>query len=482
MGIERAFVYGLAVAGEATVRALRRRGVEVVVADDAVDDPKRTTAERLGVDLVETPEPDELRELLGSVDVFAPAPGLPETHRSFAVADDLGVDVVTEIELAYRWEQERSGGPRPMLAITGTDGKTTTTLMTVEMLRAAGVRTVDAGNTSTPLVDAIDIGSGSDDPALASEPLDAFVVECASFRLAWTPTFRPDAGAWLNLTPDHLNWHRSMESYEAAKARIWANQRPDDVAIGHAGDGRVAARLAQAPGQRRTFGGTDADYRLEGTTLVGPDGPIADRSDMRRSLPHDVDNALAAAALVLETGLATVDHVRAALGTFVGPPHRIEHVATVDDVAWFNDSKATTPHSASVAIHAFERIVLIAGGKDKEVDLSPMAAEPHRVDAVVALGQTRDAVAGHFAAADPNIPVDTVETLDRAVECAARRAVPGSTVLLSPGCASLDQYRSFEERGDEFLRLVSQVTGARTRLDDPVGSPPTPRPEGNHPR
>lgn len=461
----RALVYGLAVAGRSTVRALRRRDVEVVVADDRVDDDTRRAADELGVELVDSPDVDRLTQLLGSVDLYAPAPGIPEDHRSIVLALELGVDVASEVELAHRWEQDRPGGPRPMLAVTGTDGKTTTTLMAAAMLEAAGVSSIDAGNTSTPLVDAIDARRADGTPAY-----DAFVVECASFRLAWTPTFRPDAGAWLNLSPDHLDWHRDLGSYERAKAQIWANQRPDDVAIGFLPDETVMRHLAVAPGRRRTFGDATADYRVDGDQLVGPDGPIAHRSAMRRALPHDVSNALAAAALVIESGLADREAVAAALADFVGPPHRLEHLATVDGVDWFNDSKATTPHAASVAIRAFDDVVLIAGGKDKQVDLSSMAAESRRVSSVVALGQTRDAIAAHFSAADPSIEVSIVDDLDRAVDVAAASARPGQTVLLSPGCASLDMYGSFEERGDHFRRLVADRTGSSSSASSTTSS------------
>jgi UDP-N-acetylmuramoylalanine--D-glutamate ligase len=371
---------------------------------------------------------------------------VPETHAVVAAAQALGVELVSEIELAYRWEQERPGGPRPMLAITGTDGKTTTTLLAVEMLRAAGLRTVDAGNTSTPLVDAIGLD------------LDAFVVECTSFRLAWTPTFRAEGAAWLNLAPDHLNWHRSMETYETAKARVWANQRVDDAAIGFVDDPAVMGRLQRAPGRRLTFGVRDADYRVEDAMLVGPRGAIAPVAAMQRSLPHDVTNALAAAALVLETGLATTDAITAALASFSGPPHRLEHLGTWGDVSWYNDSKATTPHAARAAIRSFTGLTLIAGGYDKGVDLSSMAVDVDGIDAVIAIGDTAAAVAAAFA----EVPhVEIVGGLDDAVGAAATIARPGSTVLLSPGCASFDQYSGFEARGDHFRSLVLERFGAQ---------------------
>ena len=442
--MSRALVYGLAVAGESTVRALLRRGVDVVVADDVVDEQRTGLAAELGVDLLERPDVDTLRSLISSCDLVSPAPGVPETHDVVTIAHTLGVELVSEIELAYRWEQDRPGGPRPMLAITGTDGKTTTTLLAVEILRAAGLRTVDAGNTSTPLVDAIE------------QDLDAFVVECTSFRLAWTPTFRAEAAVWLNLAPDHLNWHRSMDTYEAAKAQVWANQRPDDVAIGFVDDPVVMARLGSAPGRQVTFGAHGADYRVDDDRLVGPNGVIARVGAMKRSLPHDITNALAASALVSETGLAHTDAIADALASFSGPAHRLEHLGTWAGVAWYNDSKATTPHAASAAIRSFGGLILIAGGYDKGVDLGSMAAETAGVDAVIAVGDTGPAVAAAFAGVDR---VQIVDDLADAVDVAAAIARPGSTVLLSPGCASFDQYTGFEARGDHFRGLVLERFG-----------------------
>ncbi len=443
--MSRALVHGLAVAGESTVRALLRHGYDVVVADDDVDDRRRGLAGQLDVELLDRPGAAELRHVIASCDLVSPAPGVPETHGVVAAARAAGVELVSEIELAHRWECERPGGPRPMLAITGTDGKTTTTLLAVEMLRAAGVRTIDAGNTSTPLVDAITMD------------LDAFVVECTSFRLAWTPTFRAEGAAWLNLAPDHLNWHRSMDTYEAAKAQVWANQTADDVAVGFVDDPIVMRRLRSAPARQVTFGASGADYRVADGQLVGPNGSIAPVSSMRRSLPHDLTNALAASALVLETGLASTDAIVSALGSFTGPPHRLEHVGTWNDVAWYNDSKATTPHAAVAAIRSFDHLVLIAGGYDKGVDLNAMAGDVAGVDAVVAMGDTASAVAAAFV----GVPrIDVVTDLAAAVDVAASIAEPGATVLLSPGCASFDQYTGFEARGDHFRSLVLERFGA----------------------
>ena len=442
-------VYGLGLAGAATVRALQRRGAEVVTVDD--DERRRAVADELGVELIVAPDADELARRVAVADLVVPAPGVPETHPLFATARAAGRPVVSELELAYEWEQSRVGGPRPMLAVTGTDGKTTTTLMAVAMLQAGGVGAVAAGNTDVPLVEAVD-----------DDELDAFVVECASFRLAWTERFRADAAAWLNLAEDHLNWHRSMATYEAAKARIFSQQRPSDVAIGHVADPVVMAHLRAAPGRQRTFGLDSGDYRVEGTgsaaELVGPTGPLASVASLRRALPHDVTNGLAAAALVLETGLVGPAAVASALGRFDGPPHRIELVGDADGVQWYDDSKATTPHAASAAIRAFDHVVLIAGGLNKGLDLSPMAAEPRRIRTVVAIGTAAGDVAAAFAGV---APVMTAASMADAVDQAGRAAHPGDVVLLSPGCASFDWYPDggYPARGDDFTRHVREWLG-----------------------
>ena len=443
----RGLVYGLAVAGAATVRAMSRRGIDVIAVDDTDTPARRQLAGDLGVDLHIAPDDAELGSLVAASDVVVPAPGVPEDHRVMYAARAGGVRLASELELAYEWEQDRPGGPRPMLTVTGTDGKTTTTLWAVEMLTAAGVRSVAAGNTEVPLVTAIDMD------------LDAFVVECTSFRLALTEHFRGEAAAWLNLAPDHLNWHRSMDTYGDAKNQLFANQRPDDVAIGFARDAEVMRRLAAAPARHVTFGADDSDYRVAGDALVGPRGELAPVASLRRRLPHDLTNGLAAAALVLGAGLADQEAVAAGLAGFAGPAHRIELVGEADGVAWYNDSKATTPHAASVAIAGFEHVVLIAGGRNKGLDLSPMAdastvGNADRVRAVVAIGEAADIVADAFGGRD--VPILRASSMPDAVDVAGAAARPGDVVLLSPGCASFDWYPDggYEARGDHFRDLV----------------------------
>jgi UDP-N-acetylmuramoylalanine--D-glutamate ligase len=315
--------------------------------------------------------------------------------------------------------------------------------MTAEVLRCAGLKAEAVGNTETPLVAALDTD------------VDAFVVECSSFRLNWIDHFRSEASVWLNLAPDHQNWHVSMEAYEQSKARMWRNNRPTDVAVGNAGDPVVMRNLTKAAGRRLTFGSADADYRLQGTTLTGPLGALLERTSMTRDLPHDVNDALAAAAIAIESGLANPAAVAEALAAFEYPPHRIELVGRFAGVAWYNDSKATTPHAALTAIRGFTDIVLLAGGRNKGLDLASLATEHARVKAVVALGEAAPIVRDVFTAW---CPVGEATSMPAAVEMAAAFAEPGDTVLLSPACASFDWYPDggYPARGDDFKRLVHE--------------------------
>ncbi len=446
---DTALVYGIALAGDALAAQLARRGWTLLIADDLATDAKRRIAAAFGTELVEAPTEEQIVELVATADIVCPAPGVPETHAVVMAAVASGTPLRTEIDLAYEWEQQRQGGPRPMLAVTGTDGKTTTTLLTAHMLGAAGRRVAAVGNTEVPLAAALD------------DDVDVFVVECSSFRLNWLQSFRAEASVWLNLAPDHQNWHTSMASYEAAKARMWSHRRPTDVAIGWAGDPTVMANLRAAGGATRTFAASGADYRIEAGNLVGPAGFIAEVAGMTRALPHDVTNALAAAALVLETGLATPADIQRALATFRHPPHRIEPLGTIGGVRWFNDSKATSPHAALTAIRSFDRIVLLAGGLNKGLDLASLACEHARVKAVVGLGKAAAEVTGPFEA---YCPTRIATSMAQAVQFADEFAETGDVVLLSPACASFDWYPSggYPARGEDFKQLVRALNDTRS--------------------
>ena len=438
------FVFGLAVAGRAVATSLRERGIEVVVGDDNLTREHQSFAQSIGAQVVDIARDGELQRVMSSVSVLSPAPGVPENHGVIQGARENGVSIQSEIEIAYRMEQLRSGGSRPMVAITGTDGKTTTTLMANAMLRAAGLRAEAVGNTEVPLIE-----------SLATDA-QAFAIECSSFRLEHTEQFRVPASAWLNIAPDHLDWHSSFQKYFDAKAKMWANCLPNDVVVAPIDDVNIYAVARASAARVVTFGALGGDYRVIENEMCGPSGSIMKISRMKRSLPHDVTNALAAAAVCIESGLANVEQVAHALEHFENAPHRIQFVAEIGGVRWFNDSKATSPHAASVALRAFDSIVLIAGGKNKGLDLSQMASEPHRMRAVVAIGASADDIARAFSGV---CTVVKAENMNSAVLQANELSRNGDVVVLSPGCTSYDWYSNYGERGEDFMNCVRELSG-----------------------
>lgn len=441
-------VLGLGITGRAVARALVHHGEGVIAVDDGPSAAGRALAQELGIALVEAPDGEALRALVGGVAAVLPSPGVPDHHPVFSLAAELRVPILSEFDLAARWDA------RPRVAITGTNGKTTVTELVRSMLTASGRSAVAVGNTEVPLVAAID------DPTV-----DVFVVEASSFRLLHSHHFAPDVGTWLNLAPDHLDptgvgSHATLAAYIAAKARIWKDQSPDQVAIGNADDAVVATQLRRAPGRQVTFGlDPDAQNRLDGSRLVLDTGDVlAEVGELHRSFPHDVANALAAAATALHGG-ATLAGAREALLAFRGLPHRVSLVGEAGGVGWYDDSKATAPHATRAAVAGFDSVVLIAGGRNKGLDLTELVADVEHIRAVVAIGEAAPDVAAAF---DGLRPVRTAASMDEAVAEAASLARPGDVVLLSPACASFDWYGSYGERGDDFARAVHEhLAGAR---------------------
>ena len=432
---EHVLLVGFGLANQAVARALLARGHGVSVVDDRPSDAVRDAASAAGLHVVEAPDPDALDALVAAAGLVVAAPGLPDQHPVFALAHRHGVPTATELDLAAVWDR------RPIVAITGTNGKTTVTTLVTAMLREGGIACVDAGNNDLPLVAAID------DP----EP-EWFVVEASSFRLGRTHGWAPRVATWLNLAPDHLDVHATHADYEAAKARIWAAQSADDVAVGTLDDEVVARHLRAARARQVTWSVADpgADYHRAGEELVGPGGPLLAVDELPRALGHDVANALAAAATAEAAGCDR-EAVREVLRRAAPLPHRVSPVATIDGVTWYDDSKATVPHATLAAVRGFDSVVLIAGGRNKGLDLGILAQGADHVRAVVAIGES----AGEVAAAFEGVrPVEVATSMAGAVVAAARLARPGDAVLLSPACSSFDWYPGYAARGDDFAAAV----------------------------
>lgn len=437
-------VFGLGITGRAVVDVLLAEGAELVVIDDRPTESVRSFVADRGLELIVAPDEAQITQLLADVQQLVPSPGLPDAHPVMRIAMATGVPIRSEFDLA------RERDDRPVAAVTGTDGKTTVTTMVAEMFTAAGIPAALAGNNDVPLVAAIA------DPAPRW-----FVVEASSFRLGHSHRFAPQVATWLNFAPDHLDAHTSLDAYAAAKATIFAHQSSDDVAIGNADDPVVMQHLNQAPARTHTFSDENGDYRVVDQRLVTPDGDdVIEIGALPRRGPHHVANALAATATAMAAGVSR-DAVASVLGSFTGLPHRTQLVAEIAGVRFVDDSKATAPHAVVAAISGEESVVLIAGGRNKGIDLSPMAGTG-RVRSVVAIGEAASDVETAFRAA--GVPVVRAGSMAEAVKAAADRARPGDTVLLSPGCASHDWYQNFAERGADFARVVNTFSsGERSR-------------------
>jgi UDP-N-acetylmuramoylalanine--D-glutamate ligase len=423
--------------GQAVVRHLLAEGTDVVAADDDAGEKPRRAAAELGIDLVLSPSTAALAELSKAVDEIVVSPGVPARHRVFAM--ETAVPIMGEVEMAWR----RAGVP--VVAVTGTNGKTTVVTMVTAMLEASGQRAVAAGNIGLPLLDAV------------SGDAEVVVAEVSSFQLALTSSFRPAVAAWCNFSADHLDWHPSLEHYRRSKARLWANAGAGDVVVANAEDPVVWAESevpASAGANLVSFGLRRGDYRVEDGVLVGPTGALCRTDELARPFPHEISDALCALATALAAG-AEVKGCRRALVEFRGLPHRLELVGEANGVQFYDDSKATTPAAVVAAVKGFTSVVLVAGGRNKGIDLSPLRTVVSRLTGVVAIGEAAPQVAGVFADV---CTVKMASTMSEAVGAARDLARPGDVVLLSPACSSFDWYGSYAERGDDFARCVLAST------------------------
>ncbi len=435
-------VVGLARSGCAAARYLVRRGEEVAGVDSGHPDE----AAGLAGDGVEVAlDTSGLAQLDGKRTVVK-SPGVPREAPVIAAALERGLDVIGELELAWR------AIPNRFLAVTGTNGKTTTVELLGHVYRTAGEPVAVAGNVGTPLSSLV----GSVDPAAT------VVCEASSFQLEDTTAFAPECAVFLNLAPDHLDRHADLDAYLAAKLRIFAGQGNDDIAIYNADDPALAGTDLGGCARRVAFcrgAAPECELALAEGTIFYDGEPLLATDELGLFGEHNVANALAAASAALAMGIDR-DAVREGLRSFAGVPHRLEAVAEVGGVRFFNDSKATNVASAVVGIDAFEGGVhAILGGSEKGEPFTPLR-DPlrERAAACYLTGATADRLAAELAPllAD-GIELHRCADLEEAVRRAAAAARPGEVVLLSPACASFDAFVNFERRGDRFREIVGEL-------------------------
>jgi UDP-N-acetylmuramoylalanine--D-glutamate ligase len=459
----RAVVCGFGVSGFAAADTLVHLGADVLVLDDAApDDPEKAgLLEFLGADL--RLGPGSTSELPDAVDVVVTSPGWSPANPLLVEANRRGLPVWGEVELAWRL---RGDDPAPWLCVTGTNGKTTTVQLLDAMLSAEGLHSRAVGNVGTPVLEAV---MDPDGP-------DVLAVELSSYQLYWSSSLAAESAAVLNVAPDHLDWHGSPEAYAAAKGRIYQNVR------------RACVYNVQDPWTERLVREADVveGARAVGFTLGAPepgmvgliDDVLVDRAfvedrhgsaaelggldDLDDPAPHVVANALAAAALARSHGVSP-RAVRDGLRAFRSGPHRIAFVAEIGGIRYVDDSKATNPHAALASLRGVDSAVWIAGGLAKGATFDTLVEEARdRLRGVVLIGTDRAVVSEALGRHAPDVPVVEVVTgeddlMDRVVRSATQMARPGDTVLLAPGCASMDQFRDYAARGDAFAEAVRRL-------------------------
>ena len=449
---KRVLVVGLARTGVATTLFCAAHGAVVTATDS------RSEAE-IGEEIAHLRAANVKLELGGhqeqtflQQDLIIPSPGVPADAPLLQAARAKGVTIWSEIELAYRFR------PGKLIGITGSNGKTTTTSLIEHILRTASFPTILAGNIGTPLISCV--------ARMTNETVT--VVELSSFQLELIDTFRTDISVFLNLTPDHLDRHHTMELYSKAKARIFENQGEEDFAILNADD---PATTPLAPTRPHVYWFSRKQRAAQGAFLRGDD--IVFRNDGREEavlkreevpLPgaHNLENVLAAIAAARIAG-ASAKAVAEGVRSFAGVEHRLEFVAEINGVRYYNDSKATNVDATLKALDAFPgRILVILGGKDKGSDYTPLQ-EPLRQRAILALliGAAADKIASQI---DGSVPIERAGTLERAVDIASQTARAGDVVLLAPACASFDQFQNYEHRGRVFKALVRELEARANEL------------------
>ncbi|MFI2225807.1 UDP-N-acetylmuramoyl-L-alanine--D-glutamate ligase [Streptomyces fradiae] len=464
----RVTVAGLGVSGIPAARVLHGLGAHVTVVNDGADERARAQAaeleaEGIEVRLGEDGSPARLPE---GAELVVTAPGWRPDHPLFAAAGAAGVPIWGDVELAWRLRDLDGRAPAPWLAVTGTNGKTTTVRMLASILEAAGLRTAAVGNIGVSLLDAV----------LGDERYDVLAVELSSYQLHWAPSVRAHSAAVLNLAPDHLDWHGSMEAYAADKGRVYEGNTVACVYNADATDKPSTEDLVREADVEEGCRAIGFTLGTPGPSQLGlVDDILVDRafvanrqkqaqelaqvSDVNPPAPHNIANALAAAALARAFGVEPAA-VREGLRNFRPDAHRIAFVAEVDGVAYVDDSKATNTHAAEASLAAYDPIVWIAGGLAKGAAFDELVARSAgRLRGAVLIGADRALVREALARHAPQVPVVDLDRTDTgamaaAVREAARLARPGDTVLLAPACASMDMFVNYNKRGEAFEEAV----------------------------
>lgn len=427
-------VLGAGLSGTAAALLLQSEGAAVTVLDSADEKTLlKSTIENLRVRGVTVCCGSAAEQDAASYDFVVLSPGIDPVSKLATNFSSRNIETMGELELGWRSVSV------PVIAITGTNGKTTTTELLTQMLNACGQRTVACGNIGKPLCEV----------AREQHDLDVLTVEVSSFQLETIRTFRPSISIWLNFAPDHLDRYRSVAEYRAAKLRIFENQTAEDVSVVNAGETlpKIAARTISFSAYAN-----DGDFRLEGGSIVYQDTPVLRMAETKLRGSHNIENLMATLAVGLARGLS-FEQMLPPLYAYEPRPHRCEFVREVNGVTYVNDSKATNLDAVAKGLLAQSKsVILIAGGKDKGFTfetLRPLVSE--KVRAAILIGEMTARIARDW---DGAVPCQSARSLADAVERAHALAKPGEVVLFSPGTSSFDMFKSYADRGDQFRALV----------------------------
>ncbi len=441
-------ILGAGVTGKSVAKVLASKGARIALVDESLDAV-------VGFPIIALEEID-----FAQWEFVVVSPGWKANHPVLVSARKAGIEILNEVDIAWGFVKDHAPHQK-WLAVTGTNGKTTTVEMVASALRSGGYSAIACGNVGDTVIEAV----------VSSEKFDYLVLELSSFQLHWMREAKFEACAILNIADDHIDWHGTFDDYAKAKISLLQSSQ---LAILNGDDGEVVVRSREWRGRKVFYTlntpapgelGVVEELLVDRAFVMDPQEAqmIAELIDVQPSVPHNVSNALAAAGLALAVGVSH-EAIRSALQSFRTGRHRIELIAQVDGISWIDDSKATNPHAASASLASFLSVIWIAGGLAKGASMDELVQlSKGRIKVAILIGQDRKLISDALHRHAPSIPIfeigEGVALMERVVALAKLHAISGDAVLLAPACASMDQFLSYADRGDRFADAVRKVIG-----------------------
>jgi UDP-N-acetylmuramoylalanine--D-glutamate ligase len=437
MGVNRILVVGFGRAGESVARFYASKGYEIIIFDDNPTKDLKLKAKEVSQSFIS--DVSEVNKIVKTLERIVVSPGVPFYHPIFEFKNS--VDLVGELEVGYENTNSK------LIAVTGTNGKTTTVSMINTILKGAGFNVETAGNIGISLIER------------ASGNYDYLVVEASSFQLYSIKNFLPFIGVFLNLTPDHLDWHKTMQNYLNAKANLFKNFTSNEIAVINSDD-QVSETLVKNVKNLISFGFLSEQFKASNQSILVNGSDLLSVPKCISAAYSNVLNAAGATAVCSVLGL-NAKEIQSGLEAFKPLEHRCEVFLNLNGITFINDSKSTTPASTLAALYQRENVILVMGGKNKNLDFKPIFENSEGIKSLIAIGEAKDEIITAAKNSFKNFYISSAETMKDAVEIALNIAKPGDTVMLSPACASFDWYSNYIERGNEFKKLIKEALNVK---------------------